>query len=134
MNNEIAEPWKRSAFVVLLGMALLIVGILSFNNICYGDRKVQKTAIIIQTIKTGIELEIAQRGAGPVLDFDGLCTAFTRTTALTELKLLKAVDEQRKCFLDAWGHPLSITVGESNSVVIVSPGKDGIMGNRDDIR
>lgn len=86
-------------------------------------------------MQVGAELSIATTGSfPPVSDFGLMKSALGKTSALSELYALGAVDDTRTCFVDAWNHPLSITTGPHYSLIVVSPGRDGIRGNSDDIR
>jgi hypothetical protein len=97
--------------------------------------QVDRTHTIIITLNTGAQLSIATTGSfPPVSDFGLMKSALGRTSALSDLHALRAVDDTRKCFVDAWNHPLSITIGPHYSLIVVSPGRDGILGNADDVR
>lgn len=132
-SKKRSTAWR--VILILVVLVFLIVGFFGVPIVCFAhDQRQKRTEVIIQIIKVGIVLEIANYGKMPAPTFDSIRAALGRSSALVELSSLKAIDDQRKCFVDAWGHPLSITTGEMNSVVVMSPGKDGILGNADDLR
>lgn len=93
----------------------------------------KRTEIIFMTLRTGVELEIANKGSIS-LTFEGLCTALKNSGAYAELKSLKAIDQEQQRFVDGWGRPIEIVSDAQRGIVLLSCGSDGIAGNKDDLR
>lgn len=132
---ESAGETRRTLIAVLM---LVLVGMLVFGGALWwfqGTAQVNRTQTILRTIQTGAELSIATAGSfPPVSDFGRIKSALGGSSAVSELYALGAINDTRMCFVDAWNHPLSITIGPHHSLIVVSPGRDGILGNSDDIR
>ena len=123
---------------MLVGVALLLLAVITVGyifDIEYSARR--KTTAIIKTIGTGLELCIRGRG-GPYavpLDFAYLQREFSSLHILADLRSLQAIDEKRRCFVDAWGQPLILRVGPRGmSFEVISSGPDGLPGTADDLR
>jgi hypothetical protein len=132
---EFAGETRRTLIAIFMWALLLILVLGALLWWLQRTAKVNRTQTIIRTIQTGAQLSIATTGSfPPVSDFGLMKSALGKTSALSELYALAAVDDTRTCFVDAWNHPLSTTTGPHFSLVVVSPGRDGILGNADDIR
>lgn len=93
----------------------------------------KRTEVILMTVRVGIILEIANKGSAPP-SFDGLCAAFKNSSAYAELTSLKAIDHERRCFVDGWGRPIEIVANATGGMTVTSSGRDGMAGTKDDLR
>ena len=128
-----ASLWRNLAVVsgVLLFLGVGAIGGLAWFN----DAKRKRTATIIETIEVGFLLAVATHDSAILrITFDVLKAALGQSPILHHLKLLRAIDDHQKCFIDAWGHPLNITTEAGNFLNVLSAGQDGIVGTSDDIR
>lgn len=92
-----------------------------------------KTEVIIEVIRTGVDLGLVKHEQAPHYDFPSLLELCGESLALQELKALKAIDHERQCFVDGWRRPLIIGKDDRGRITIFSRGKDGLVGTSDDI-
>lgn len=127
----------RQELAVVVGIVFVLVAIpLSYViGTDYFARR--RTSTIITTIGTGLELCIRGRG-GPYavpLDFAYLKQEFADEHILADLHALQAIDEQNRCFVDAWGRPLILRAKpRGGPFEVISSGPDGLPGTSDDLR
>lgn len=138
-DNAVAEsPAPRmvsKAFcwtLVILCVVLPAILLLTARAITSGSLT-DKTRTIINTIRVGLELTLASKGEMIPLDYSYVRERFAHLETFAELRTLQAIDDSRRCFIDAWGRPLVIRLGPHQQFQVVSSGPDGLWGTADDL-
>ena len=115
-------------FVLLPAMILVSAKATTSNSLA------TKTEVIINSIRTGIELSVGGNREMIPLEFSSLRKQFADLPVMADLRALRAIDETRGCFVDAWGRPLVIRPSPNHSYEVISSGRDGLLGTADDLR
>ncbi len=144
MNESLSEPEPKKrqgcglAAFAMISLALLFLFVTRTSHSWpwyHGEKNLERkrTEIIFMTLRTGVALEIANKGSIS-LTFEGMCAAFKISGAYAELISLKAINQEQQRFVDGWGRPIEIVSDAQGGIVVISTGADGIAGTKDDLR